>query len=58
MSQADLVLREIEKTTEKKFLPIFAESMKNYLDYVRSSEKYQSRYVPMGEDGLEISVKK
>jgi len=31
--------------------------MRNYLDYVRSSGKYRSRYVPVGEDGLEVSVK-
>lgn len=37
---------------------IFAASMKDYLDYVRSSGKYQSKYVPMGDDGVEISVKK
>ena len=36
---------------------IFADQMKDYLDYVRSSGKYKSRYVPVGEDGLEISVK-
>jgi predicted O-methyltransferase YrrM len=36
---------------------IFANQMKDYLDYVRSSGKYRSRYVPVAEDGLEISVK-
>jgi predicted O-methyltransferase YrrM len=36
---------------------IFANQMREYLDYVRSSGKYRSRYVPMGGDGLEISVK-
>ena len=36
---------------------IFANEMKEYLTYVRSSGKYSSRYVPVGEDGLEISVK-
>lgn len=36
---------------------IFAVQMKDYLDYVRSSGKYSSRYVPVGEDGLEVSVK-
>jgi predicted O-methyltransferase YrrM len=35
----------------------FANQMKSYLDYVRSSGKYRSRYVPVGEDGLEVSVK-
>jgi predicted O-methyltransferase YrrM len=36
---------------------IFANKMADYLDYVRSSGKYRSRYVPMGMDGLEITVK-
>ena len=34
---------------------IFAEQMKDYLDYVRNSGKYRSRFVSVGEDGLEIS---
>jgi predicted O-methyltransferase YrrM len=36
---------------------IFAGQMRDYLDYVRSSGKYKSKYVPVGEDGLEVSVK-
>ncbi len=36
---------------------VFAEKMKDYLDYVRSSEKYSSKFVPIGEDGLEISIR-
>ena len=36
---------------------IFANQMKNYLDYVRHSGKYSSKYVPVGVDGIEISVK-
>jgi len=36
---------------------VFADQMRDFLDYVRSSGKYRSRYVPIGEDGLEISVK-
>lgn len=36
---------------------IFAKQMRNYLDYVRTSGKYRSKYVPVGVDGLEISVK-
>ncbi|MBE3116035.1 hypothetical protein IMZ68_02415, partial [Candidatus Bathyarchaeota archaeon] len=36
---------------------IFADQMRDYLTYVRSSGKYQSRYVQVGEDGVEISVK-
>jgi len=36
---------------------IFASQMRDYLDYVRNSGKYQSRFVPVGGDGVEISVK-
>ena len=36
---------------------IFADEMRDYLDYVRNSGKYSSKYVPVGEDGLEVSVK-
>jgi caffeoyl-CoA O-methyltransferase len=36
---------------------VFARQMGDYLDYVRTSGKYSSRYVQAGEDGLEISVK-
>ena len=36
---------------------IYADQMRNFLEYVRFSGKYQSRYVPVGKDGLEISVK-
>jgi predicted O-methyltransferase YrrM len=36
---------------------IFADQMMDYLEYVRSSGKYSSKYVPVGEDGLEVSVK-
>jgi predicted O-methyltransferase YrrM len=35
----------------------FATEMKDYLDYVRTSGKYQSRYVGISSDGLEISIK-
>jgi predicted O-methyltransferase YrrM len=35
----------------------FADSMKDYLNYVRSSEKYTSKFVPVGNDGLEITTK-
>ena len=34
-----------------------ANRMRDYLEYVRSSGKYNSRYVPVGRDGLEISIK-
>ena len=36
---------------------IFANQMTDYLDYVRTSGKYSSRYLPVGVDGLEITVK-
>jgi predicted O-methyltransferase YrrM len=36
---------------------IFAKQMAEYLDYVRTSGKYRSRYVPVDVDGLEITVK-
>jgi len=36
---------------------IFADQMREYLNYVRGSGKYQSRYVPVAGDGLEISVR-
>ena len=36
---------------------ISAYSMRNYLNYVRKSGKYESRYIPAGGDGLEVSIK-
>ena len=36
---------------------IFADQMQDYLDYVRNSGRYKSKYVKVGEDGVEISVK-
>ncbi len=36
---------------------IFAEQMADYLDYVRNSGNYKSRYIQVGGDGVEISVK-
>lgn len=36
---------------------IFADEMREYLDYVRNSGKYDSRFVPVGEDGLEVSTR-
>ena len=36
---------------------IFADQMGDYLDYVRNSGKYRSRYIQVGEDGVEISIK-
>ncbi len=35
----------------------FAESMKEYLEYVRSSKEYKSKFLPIGNDGLEITTK-
>jgi len=37
---------------------IFADQMSDYLSYVRTSGKYRSKYVPVGADGLEITVTK
>jgi len=34
-----------------------ADEMKDYLNHVRSSGKYSSKYVSVDEDGLEISIK-
>lgn len=34
---------------------IFADQMGDYLDYVRNSGKYKSRFLQVGSDGLEIS---
>jgi predicted O-methyltransferase YrrM len=56
-------LKLTEEKLQKKALiiadnaGIFADEMSDYLDYVRNSSKYMSRYVQVGEDGLEISVK-
>lgn len=36
---------------------IFAERMADYLDYVRNSGKYSSRFIDAGFDGVEISTK-
>jgi len=36
---------------------VFADQMSDYLDYVRNSGKYRSRYIQVGGDGVEISVK-
>jgi predicted O-methyltransferase YrrM len=36
---------------------IFAAQMSDYLQYVRRSGKYDSRYIQVGDDGVEISVK-
>jgi predicted O-methyltransferase YrrM len=36
---------------------VFADQMKGYLDRVRSSKMYHSRFVEVGDDGLEISTR-
>ena len=36
---------------------ISAEQMRDYLDYVRHSGKYSSKYHAFGEDGVEVSIK-
>jgi len=36
---------------------IFADEMKDYLDYVRNSGKYSSEYLPFDGDGVEVSVR-
>lgn len=36
---------------------IFATQMSDYLDYVRRSGKYRSRFIQVGDDGVEISIK-
>lgn len=36
---------------------IFADQMRDYLTYLRTSPKYSSEYVQAGEDGLEISIR-
>lgn len=36
---------------------IFADQMRNYLDFVRSSGEFRSTYFQVGEDGVEVSFK-
>jgi predicted O-methyltransferase YrrM len=36
---------------------ISANQMKDYMNHVRSSGKYNSKYIPVDEDGLEVSVR-
>jgi len=35
----------------------YAYSMRRYLDYVRKSGRYESQFMPVGRDGLEVSTK-
>jgi len=56
-------LRLIEKKLHKGSVLIadnadmMAYQMEDYLDYVRSSGKYESKYIAVADDGLEISTK-
>jgi predicted O-methyltransferase YrrM len=56
-------LKLLEKTLHKGSAIVadnvgfMADQMKEYLDYVRFSGKYDSEYTPFGEDGVEMSVK-
>lgn len=34
-----------------------AYATRNYRDYVRSSGRYESRFIPVGRDGMEVSIK-
>jgi predicted O-methyltransferase YrrM len=36
---------------------VFASQMEDYLHYVRYSGNYESRYIQIGEDGVEVSVR-
>jgi predicted O-methyltransferase YrrM len=36
---------------------VFADQMADYLDYIRNRGTYKSRYIQVGEDGVEISQK-
>jgi len=36
---------------------IFAKSMRRYLDYVRNSGKYESSFIPVDWDGIEVSIR-
>jgi predicted O-methyltransferase YrrM len=73
--ELDLVFVDAEKTEYLEYLQLvedklhkgtrivadnagrYANQMKDYLSHVRSSGEYRSRFVAVGEDGLEISVK-
>jgi len=35
----------------------FADRMKDFLEYVKNSGKYESRFIDVGFDGVEISIK-
>jgi predicted O-methyltransferase YrrM len=57
-------LRLLEENKIKRGAVVFADNagfykylMKEYLEYVRLSGLYESRYIPVNGDGVEISVK-
>lgn len=56
-------LKLAEKILKKKGVvfadnvKIFASQMQDYLEYVRNSGKYESRFIDVGFDGVEISIK-
>jgi predicted O-methyltransferase YrrM len=56
-------LKLAEKNLKKKGVvfadnvKIFANQMRDYLEYVKNSGKYESRFIDVGYDGVEISIK-
>jgi len=56
-------LRECERMLKKGGIvftdnvKMFANSMRDFLDYVRNSGRYSSKYIDAGHDGVEISTK-
>ncbi len=58
-------LKAVEKNLQKNSIvvadnvKIFADAMEKYLDYVRNSGKYKSKYidVPLSGDAMEVSIK-
>ena len=56
-------LRECERMLKKGGIvftdnvKMFAYSMRDFLDYIRNSGKYSSRYIDVGHDGVEVSIK-
>ncbi len=49
-------LKMVEDELQKGSV-VFADQMGDYLNYVRNSGKYSSRYIQVGGDGVEISIK-
>lgn len=54
---AELKIRLEELIVAADNAGVFAGAMKDYLDYVRNSGEYRSRFVAKGRDGVEISIK-